>query len=75
MAKLGATNPVTGTKMDLSFNGIISMIVGVIVLFFVWAMGQKAASAVERRVPMIDTSPDPLWKQEVAVQTNKRVFV
>lgn len=76
MPKLNATNPVTGSKMDLSIGGILSMIIGVIVLFFVWASGQKAARFVESKVPQVDTSPDPLWKQEVSVQEkNKRLII
>lgn len=41
------TNPFTQKEMDLSFSGIISMIVGVMVILFVWTAGQKGARKVE----------------------------
>jgi hypothetical protein len=76
MMKLKAINPITGNNMDLSVMGIISMIIGVVVLFFIGATGQKVARMAEQRAPLFDTSPEPLWRQEMAVQPKqKRVYI
>jgi hypothetical protein len=74
--KLKAVNPLTGNTMNLSLGGLFQMVIGVIVLLFVWATGQKVARAAETRIPQFDTSPEPLWRTEMSVQPKqKRVYI
>lgn len=57
-------NPFSGKKSKITDLGAIwSMILGVFVMFFVFAMGQNVAAKVSNRVPMVDTRIDPIINQ------------
>jgi len=74
--KAAATNPVTGTKMDLSLKGIGSLFVGAIVLLFVFGTSQKLAKKVEDKVnnQYVDLTPSGLQREDVKV-VNQKAYV
>jgi hypothetical protein len=58
-----ATNPFSGTKTSIfNIGQIWSYILGVIMLFVVFAMGQRGASVLSSKVPAVDTSIEPIVK-------------
>lgn len=58
---LKAENPLTGKSTSLlDIQGIFSMILGVVLLFFVVATGQNVANAVSGKFSRIDTSIQPI---------------
>ena len=65
-------NPFSGKKSKITDIGQLwSMILGVAVMFFVFAMGQKAASTVSSRVPAVDTSIEPIVRQQTTDSSAK----
>jgi len=66
MAKLTEfENPFSGKKANITDIGTIwSMVLGVFVMFFVFAMGQKVAGTVSSKVPAVDTSIEPIIRQQ-----------
>lgn len=73
LAKLTtATNPFSGKETSIfDFKSLWSSILGVMVLFFVFAMGQKGANLVSSRVPVVDTSIDPIFAQPKSAGMSK----
>lgn len=73
MAKLNATNPLTGSKMNMSLGGIVSMLIGGLVLWFVAATSQSAARQIGNRVnnKYLDFEVDQLRSNEVKVVNSK----
>lgn len=62
-------NPFSGKKAKITDIGQLwSMILGVFVMFFVFAMGQKVASTVSGKVPMVDTSIEPVINRPTATE-------
>lgn len=74
MAKLNATNPLTGTKMNLSIGGIISMLLGGLLLWGVAATTQNLGKAVTERVnnKYVDFEPNRLASGETKVVNQKK---
>lgn len=80
MAKLSdltvATNPFSGTRTSIfNLGQIWSYVLGVFMLFFVFAMGQKVAGVTSRKVPAIDTTIEPIIKQPATTGTLSKVYV
>lgn len=76
MAKLTEfQNPFSGQKGSIFDIGQLwSMILGVFVLFLVFALGQNVARRVSGAVPFADTTVEKPWADPPQVQTNtKRV--
>jgi hypothetical protein len=72
---LKAKNPVSGDTFSLFDVGtIFSMILGVMVLIFVTAAGQNAASAVSKRLPL-DNTIDPFVKNNAPQIVNNKVRI
>jgi hypothetical protein len=68
-------NPLTGKKGNLfDIGGLWQMVLGVFVLFFIWAMGQNLSKAVSGKVPFLDTTPDQPWANPTAPQQSIRVL-
>jgi hypothetical protein len=66
-------NPFSGKKASIfDFGQIWSMILGVFVMFFVFAMGQRVAGTVSSRVPMVDTSIEPIIQRPQAQGIQKQ---
>ena len=72
--KVGAVNPVTGNKMDLSPKGILMLIVGTVVLLFAIGSGQKLSRFAESKInnQFIDGTPSAFTKDEIKVVNSKR---
>lgn len=68
MAKLtDFENPITGKKENLlDFGGMLSKVIGVVVMLFVVATGQNVAKALSGKASMIDTSIDPIINRPIA---------
>jgi hypothetical protein len=77
MAKLtDFTNPISGKTQSLfDLGGLWSLVLGVVVLLVVIGTGQKAANAIDGKIPGLDSTPNRLFKDPVVVmqQTTKRV--
>jgi hypothetical protein len=66
MAKLGAVNPLTGGKMDLSLKGIGGLLLGGLVIWGVVATTQNAGRAITQKAnsKFVDFQPDPIARAE-----------
>jgi hypothetical protein len=54
-----ATNPISGQKISLfDIGGLLSLILGALMLIFVTATAQNLARKVERAVPRVDMTVD-----------------
>lgn len=73
MAKLtDFENPITGKKENLlDFGGMLSKVLGVVVMLFIVATGQNVAKQISGKASMIDTTIDPFIKQPTI--SNQRV--
>jgi hypothetical protein len=66
-------NPITGKQGNLfDLGGMWQMILGVLVVLFVWATGQKLAGAVSKRVPSFDTTPNQIFSPSAVTSTSPR---
>jgi hypothetical protein len=66
-------NPFSGKKASIfDFSQIWSMILGVFIMFFVFAMGQRVANTVSTRLPVVDTSIEPIIRQPQAQGIQKQ---
>lgn len=69
------TNPFTGQKGNLTnVASIWNMILGVVVVLFTFATGQKIANSVEKTTKIVDTSPTSIVQKPVAQSKQVRVF-
>lgn len=69
-------NPFSGKKSSiLDIGQIWSMILGVFVMFFVFAMGQRVAGTVSSRIPAVDTSIEPIINQPKSSGSVSKVYV
>jgi hypothetical protein len=58
----------------LDFNGLLSKILGVVVMFAIFATGQNVAKRISNKLPMIDTQIDPIYATTVDTGFKKRVM-
>lgn len=77
MAKLTQfENPFSGKKASIFDIGQIwSMILGVFIMFFVFAMGQRVAGTVSQKVPLVDTTIEPIVTQPAKSSQIQKVYV
>jgi hypothetical protein len=70
---LKGQDPLTGKEMSiLDLNGWISKILGVVMLFIVFAAGQNLAGKVGSKLP-VDTKIDPIISQPT-ISNSRRVY-
>lgn len=68
LAKLGATNPLTGSSMDLSGKGLLKLFGGALVLFGIIAGAQNAGRWITKKTNnKLDFEPDPITRAETKV--------
>lgn len=69
MAKLGATNPLTGNKMDLSLKGIGGLLVGGVVLWGIVATSQNIGKIATNKLnnKYVDFVPESMASGEVKI--------
>lgn len=68
-------NPISGKKGNiLDFPNLWANILGVFVLFLVFAMGQNVSNFVTSKVPMMDTKIDPLYSAPVPQGTKRMIY-
>lgn len=61
MKLTGYTSPLSGAKGDLlDISGLWSNILGVIVMFVVFATGQKMVQQFGSKIPFVDTQIEPI---------------
>jgi predicted solute-binding protein len=69
-------NPLTGKKSNLFDVGSLwSQILGVVMLFVVFAMGQNVARKISSKVPAIDTTIEPIISRPVTNTGLQKRFV
>lgn len=68
-------NPLSGEKGNIfDLSKLWSLILGVFVFMFVVATGQRVASIVSGKLPFVDTTIDPLTRQNVAMAPSREIF-
>ncbi len=70
------TNPLNGSKGNLlNVGDWTSNIMGVIFLLVIFATGQNLAKAISSKVPVIDSSVEPLITRPQAASTNQKYII
>lgn len=60
-------NPFTGKKDSITdISGLWGKILGVVMLFVIFAAGQNVAGMISKKLPMVDTTIEPLTQQQAA---------
>lgn len=71
----GFTNPFTGQKGNITnIASIWNMVLGVVVVLFTFATGQKIANSVEKTTKIVDTSPTPIVQKPTVQSKQVRVY-